>query len=71
MQNDPKAKPAARPAVRSQPRRPYNRGMGVENRLVTLSGECFEAQFEGEERHGPRPGTLHLFRLRDMRSRRG
>jgi hypothetical protein len=30
MQNDPEAKPAARPAVRSQPRRPYNRGMGGE-----------------------------------------
>ncbi len=44
---------------------------GVENRFVTFGGECFDAKFEGEERDGRRIGTVHLFRLRDVRSGRG
>ena len=27
----------------------------------------FEAEFQGEERDGRRTGTVHLFRLRDVR----
>ncbi len=42
-----------------------------EKPLVTMNGECFDAEFQGEERDGRRPGTVHLFRLRDMRSGRG
>jgi len=40
------------------------------NRFVTLGGECFDAEFQGEERDQRRPGTVHLFRLQDMRSGR-
>jgi hypothetical protein len=39
-------------------------------RFVTLSGACFDAKFEGEERDGRRPGNVHLFRLRDVRDGR-
>ena len=42
-----------------------------EKRFVTLSGECFDAEFQGEARGGRRLGTVHLFRLRDLRSGRG
>ena len=45
--------------------------MDVDKWFVTLAGECFEADFEREERHGQRAGSLHLFRLRDVRSGRG
>jgi hypothetical protein len=45
--------------------------MDVDKWFVTLSGECFEAEFQGEERDGRRIGTVHLFRLRDVRSGRG
>src|SRR5882757_4149520 len=40
-------------------------------RFVTLSGECFYAEFQGFENDGRRVGTVHLFRLRDVPSRRG
>jgi hypothetical protein len=40
-------------------------------RFVTLGGECFDAEFESEERDGRRVGTVHLFRLRDVRNGRG
>jgi len=47
-------------------------GMDVEKRVVTLGGECFEAEFEREETALPnRIGTYHLFRLHDVRSGRG
>jgi len=42
--------------------------MDVDKRFVTLAGECFEAEFQGEERDGRRIGTVHLFRLRDVRN---
>src|ERR1700688_1595779 len=45
--------------------------MDVDKRFVTLAGECFEAEFQGEERDGRRIGTVHLFRLRDVRNERG
>jgi GGDEF domain-containing protein len=41
-------------------------------RFVTLSGECFEAEFEREQTALPiRFGNYHLFKLHDVRSRRG
>lgn len=45
--------------------------MDVNKWFVTLSGESFEAEFQGEERDGRRIGSVHLFRLRDVRSGRG
>jgi hypothetical protein len=45
--------------------------MDVDKWFVTLSGECFEADFQGEERDGRRIGSVHLFRLHDVRSGRG
>lgn len=45
--------------------------MDVDKWFVTLGGECFEAEFQGEERDGRRIGSVHLFRLRDVRSGRG
>src|SRR2546426_2439160 len=46
--------------------------MPFATRLVTLSGECFEALFEREESAQPmRIGSYHLFRLTDIREGRG
>jgi TIR domain len=45
--------------------------MDVDKWFVTINGECFEAEFQGEERDGRRIGSVHLFRLRDVRSGRG
>jgi hypothetical protein len=46
--------------------------MNADQWLVTLNGECFEAQFEREETALPnRIGSYHLFRLRDVRGKGG
>jgi hypothetical protein len=45
--------------------------MDVDKWFVTLKGECIEAEFQGEERDGRRIGSVHLVRLRDVRSGRG
>jgi pyrimidine deaminase RibD-like protein len=39
--------------------------------LVTIDGECFEAEFERREVDSNRDGSLYLFRLRDLRRGRG
>ena len=39
--------------------------------LITLSGECFEVAFGGTEHAGNRDGVLYLFRLEDLKSKRG
>ena len=46
------------------------RGMDVNKRFVTLGGECFEAEFHGEERFRL-TGNVHRFRLHDVRGGRG
>ena len=44
--------------------------MDVSKRFVTLTGECFEAAFEGEERYRL-SGNVLRFRLQDVRAGRG
>lgn len=46
--------------------------MDAKQRFVTLSGECFDAEYEGEQTALPtRLGSYFLFRLRDVRKERG
>jgi pyrimidine deaminase RibD-like protein len=37
-------------------------------RLVTIGGQCFEAEFEGEYRYPTRDGVFYNFRLKDLKS---
>jgi len=40
-------------------------------RLVTLGGECFEADFQRKDRAANRDGTFYLFHIRDLKTGRG
>jgi predicted nucleotide-binding protein len=41
------------------------------DKLVTLGGQCFEAEFEREERAADRDGIYYFFRLKDLTGNRG
>lgn len=41
------------------------------DKLVTLGGECFEAEFERNERAADRDGIYYFFRLKDLTGNRG
>jgi pyrimidine deaminase RibD-like protein len=43
----------------------------VINRLVTLKGECFDAEFEGKQTGANRDGVFHFFTLTDLAKARG